>query len=86
MKKGEGADPRLIGDSTVSNVNRMFRVLEKIELPALGNVEEFISRHFDEEWIAFVLDVKTAHKRVKVALEDKGYSVFTAPDPEGNTR
>ncbi|CAE7395870.1 HFA1 [Symbiodinium sp. CCMP2592] len=52
----------------------------------LGDVEEFISRHPDVQWIAFVLDVKTAHKRVKVAPDEQGYSVFTAVDPQGNTR
>ena len=86
LVKKDGADPRLIGDSTISNANRLCRISEKIELPGLWDVEEFISRHSDEQWIAFVLDVKTAHKRIKVALEDQGYSVFTAVDPQGVTR
>ena len=83
----KGMAPRLVGDSTVSNANRLCRISEKIELPTPGAVEEFISRHSDEQWVAFVLDdVKTAHKRVKVAVEDQGYSVFTAVDPQGVTR
>ena len=86
LVKKDGADPRLVGDSTISNANRLCRISEKIELPGLGDVEEFISRHPDEQWVAFVLDVKTAHKRVKVAPDEQGYSVFTAVDPQGNTR
>ena len=84
----DGADPRLVADSTVSNsnANRLCRISEKIELPGLGAAEEFISRHPDEQWVAFVLDVKTAHKRVKVAPDEQVYSVFTAVDLQGNTR
>ena len=68
-EEGWGRPPP-VGDSAVSNANRLCRISEKIELPGLGDVEEFISRHPDEQWVAFVLDVKTAHKRVKVAPED----------------
>ena len=80
----DGADPRLVADSTVSNsnANRLCRISEKIELPGLGAVEEFISRHPDEQWVAFVLDVKTAHKRVKVS-PDAQYLLHHRETPGG---
>ena len=36
LVKKDGADPRLVGDSTISNANRLCSISEKIELPGLG--------------------------------------------------
>ena len=58
--KKDGSAPRLVGDSSVSNVNGLCRTREKIELPGA-----FVSRHAHQEWIAFSLDFKKAHKRIK---------------------
>ena len=79
----QGSDPRLIGDSTVSGANLLCRIGERIELPSLQDVAEFLSRHPDEEWVGFIMDVSKAHKRVKVAEEDQGYSLFAVIDKRG---
>ena len=76
----EGSPPRLIGDSTICNANLFSRVSEKIELPTLEDVAEFISRHPQDEWMAFVLDVCKVHKRVKVHPSEQGFSIFTVVD------
>ena len=85
LVKKDGCEPRLVGDSTVSNANRLCRISEKIELPGLAGVIQFMSRHRQQRWVAFSLDVKKAHKRVKVAPSEQGFSVFTAVDPQGRT-
>ena len=81
----EGSAPRLVGPSTVSKANRLSRIAEKIELPSLQqDVSSFLSRH-DGEWIAFILAVAKAHKRVKVAAAERGYSLFAVTDADGTT-
>ena len=81
----DGADPRLIGDSTVSGANGRCCISEKIELPSLADVVDFVSRHDDEVWVGFILDVSKAHKRVLVAHGERGYSLFTVVDEDGQT-
>ncbi|CAE7472172.1 Ubr3, partial [Symbiodinium pilosum] len=81
----DGAPPRLVGDSTVSNANLLCRVSEKIELPALEDVAQLVSRRPNEDWTAFVLDVSKAHKRVKVRHSEQGLSLFTVIDESGRT-
>ncbi|CAE7193802.1 unnamed protein product, partial [Symbiodinium necroappetens] len=61
------------------------RSWEKIELPGLAEVIRFMSRHQQQHWVAFSLDVKKAHKRVKVAPSEQDFSVFTAVDPQSRT-
>ncbi|CAE7763577.1 Ubr3, partial [Symbiodinium sp. CCMP2456] len=82
----EGSAPRLVGDSTVSNANRLCRIADKIELPSLQDVSSFLSHH-DGEWIAFILDVAKAHKRAKAAAAaaERGYSLFAVTDADGAT-
>ena len=62
----EGAAPRLIGDSSVSNANALCRIEERVELPGLRDVAAFLSRYPEQSWSAFSLDISKAHKRVKV--------------------
>ena len=81
----DGAPQRLVGGSTVSNANLLCRVSEKMELPALEEVAQFVSRHPNEDWTAFVLDVSKAHKRVKVRRSEQGLSLFTVIDESGRT-
>ena len=45
-----------------------------------------ISRYPHDQWMAFVLDVCKAHKRVKVHPSEQGFSIFTVVDADGNTR
>ena len=84
--KKEGADPCLIGDNTVSNANQLCRISEKVELPSLDDVAQFLSRHQRQDWVAFLLDVKPALKRVKVAPAERGFSIFALADPSGARR
>ena len=83
LAQKQGSDPHLIGDSTVSGANLLCRIGGPIELPSLQDVADFLSRHPDEEWVGFIMDVSKAHKRVKVAEEDKGYSLFAVIDERG---
>ena len=46
-----GAPPRLIGDSTISNVNCLCRIAEKIELPGLDSVSAFVSKYHAQDWV-----------------------------------
>ena len=84
--KKDGSAPRLIGDSSVSNANPLCRISEKVEMPTLDDVIQFLSRHAQEDWVAFMLDVKTAHKRVKVVSAERGFSLFAVVEPCGRRR
>ena len=83
LVKKEGSAPRLVGDSTVSHANSLCRIAERIELPSLQDVKQFLSRYPHNEWCGFLLDVSKAHKRVKVAPKERGYSLFAVIDHEG---
>ena len=86
LVKKEGSAPRLVGDSTVSGANLLCRIGERIEMPSLQDVSESLSRDPDALWTAFIMDVSKAHKRVKVAPEDCGFSLFAIIDSRGETR
>ena len=75
--------PRLVGDSSISHANQLCRIQEKVELPSLHDVAEFVSRHQDTCWTAFSLDVSKAHKRIKIDPAERGFSVFVAVDKRG---
>ena len=81
-----GATARLIGDSSVSGANAQCRIKERIELPTLGTVAQFLSRHPQEKWLAFSLDFSKAHKRVKVHPAEQGLSTFCVKDRSGATK
>lgn len=83
LVKKEGSAPRLVGDSTVSHANSLCRIAERIELPSLQDVKQFLSRYPHNEWCGFLLDVSKAHKRVKIAPKERGYSLFAVIDHEG---
>ena len=42
LVKKEGSQPRLIGDSSISNANQLSRICEKVELPSLADVAQFV--------------------------------------------
>ena len=83
LVKKEGSDPRLVGDSTISHANSLCRILEKVELPSLHDVSEFLSRHQRVRWTAFSLDVAKAHKHIRIIPAERGYSIFVAVDQRG---
>ena len=41
--KKDGSAPRLVGDSSISNVNGLCRIREKIELPGISSIGAFVS-------------------------------------------
>ena len=57
LVKKDGAAPRLVGDSTISNANRLCRIAERIELPTLQDVAAFCSLYPHTAWSGFLLDV-----------------------------
>ncbi|OLQ06360.1 Protein lap1 [Symbiodinium microadriaticum] len=81
--KKAGSAPRLIGDSSISNANHLCRISEKVEMPSLEDVSQFLSRRQGERWIAFLMDISKAHKRVKVAPKERGFSLFAVLEPGG---
>ena len=81
-----GAAARLIGDSSVSGANAQRRIKERIELPTLSTVAQFLSRHPQEQWLAFRLDFSKAHKQVKVHPAEQGLSTFCVKDRSGATK
>ena len=86
LVKKEGSQPRLIGDSSISNANQLSRICEKVELPSLEDVAQFVSRHQDTEWHAFSLDIAKAHKRIRVCHAERGLSLVAVVDSSGATR
>lgn len=72
----EGRKPRLIGDGTVSGTKDASRIPEKVHLPNLEAVQRFLSRNQDQDWTALSFDVRGAHKLVRVAEDQQGYSCF----------
>ena len=77
---------KLIGDSSISNANALCRIQERVELPGLDDVREFLTRHSEQEWDAFSFDVSKAHKRVKVHPSEQGLSLFSLRGRDGSTR
>ena len=72
----EGRKPRLIGDGTVSGTKDASKIPEKVHLPNLEAVQRFLSRNQGQDWTALSFDVRGAHKLVKVAEGQQGYSCF----------
>ena len=83
LVKKAGSEPRLVGDSSISCANQLSRIREKIELPSLFDIEQFVSRHPRDKWIAFSLDVAKAHKHMRVHPSEQGFSSFCAVDSAG---
>ena len=42
LVKKAGSEPRLVGDSSISCANQLSRIREKIELPSLFDIEQFV--------------------------------------------
>ncbi len=71
-----GKSPRLVADATAPGVNARCRIPERIELPTIRDVMRALAIHYalhpDEELAAVVIDVKAAHKQVKIREADGG--------------
>ena len=64
-------------DSTVPNVNHRARILEKVENPSLLSVKGSLQGYSNiSDLVAFSLDVKAAHKRVRIHPDEQGLLLF----------
>ena len=73
----EGKDPRLVLDSTVCNANTLCRIPEQVALPSSLDVHRsFLSSDLHGSWTGIALDVKAAHKRIKVSPAEQGALLF----------
>ena len=77
MRRQPGKKPRLVFDATVSNLNRTVQVPEVCQMPTLADIRgAFPLRNCAEPLQCWCLDVKGAHKLVKVLPSDFGTMGF----------
>jgi hypothetical protein len=76
--KATGRKPRLIGDSKVSGASPASTILEQTEAPSLASIAEALSRSNKpaDHWMFLSLDIKSAHKTVRLRIEDQGLALF----------
>ena len=81
----EGRDPRLVIDSTASGLNPRSWFPERSECPTMAGIMRFIARYYSgddgnskEKLSAFTLDVKSAHKRIKLHPKEFGRQFIEA--------
>ena len=73
----EGKEPRLVLDSSVCNANLLCSIPEHVSLPSSLDVHRsFLSSDQYGAWSALALDVKAAHKHIKVRPSDQGALLF----------
>ena len=76
----KGKDPRLVLDSTACNANTLCRIPEQVMLPPSLDVRRsFLSTDRFSSWAGVALDVKAAHKRIKVCTAEQGAFLFEWP-------
>ena len=79
-----GKKPRLFVDSTVCGTNPSCFIPETFALPSVDDVREcFPLRMHDGKLAGFALDVKSAHKTVRVRPADQGLLGVTLPSADG---
>lgn len=73
-----GKDDRLVGDSSAPGVSGRARFPNRMKHPRPADVEEALVRCAEEggDWMAITVDVKAAHKTMKVSEEDAGLCFF----------
>ena len=76
VRKNPGKEARLVLDSTAPCVHNGVTILEKVFNPTISDVAETFRLGDDEVWNGFTLDVKAAHKRVKVHPSELGLLLF----------
>ena len=79
-----GKKPRLVVDSTVCGTNPSCLIPETFALPSVDDVREcFPLRMHAGKLAGFALDVKSAHKTVRVRPADQGLLGVTLPSADG---
>lgn len=73
-----GKADRLVGDTTVSGVNPAAQLGEKVQYASVSDIARGLAlvAQQEEPWKAIVIDIKSAHKQVKVREEDGGLAFF----------
>ena len=80
-----GKKPRLVVDSTVCGTNPSCVIPETFSLPSIDDVREcFPLRMHSGNLAGFALDVKSAHKTVRVRPSDQGLLGVTLPARNGS--
>ena len=74
----DGKEDRLVGDSSAPGVSPKARFPNRMKHPGPGDVEEGMIRCQEAggNWVAITVDVKAAHKRIKVSKRDGGLAFF----------
>jgi len=78
----EGKDDRLVGDSKACGASPAARFPERAKHPTPASLQEGLSRAWEagetetDPWCAVTIDVKAAHKRIRMREQDGGLSLF----------
>ena len=74
----EGRSPRLVVDSSISGVTQSCALPNRILLPKISDVAACAPSHLGaEEWVAASIDVRKAHRLIKIHPEDQGLLSFS---------
>ena len=73
-----GKEARLVGDSAAPGASSKARFPNRMRHPRVRDVRRGIRRCWrtGKAWKAFTIDVKAAHKRIKIACRDGGMAFF----------
>ena len=82
IAKQQPTKPRLVLDSTISGLNPVSQqaVQEKCSYPKISHLQRCISPMISRPCTFFNLDVKSAHKRIKVKPDQQGLLAFQFQD------
>ena len=76
IRRVPGKESRLVLDSTAPGLNPGVNIKEKAFNPGLGDLQELRRSSPHEDWTGFMLDVKAAHKRIKLHESEHGLRMF----------
>lgn len=82
VAKQQPTKPRLVLDSTISGLNPISKqaIQEKCSYPKISHLQQCISPAISQPCTFLNLDVKSAHKRIKVKAEHQGLLAFQFRD------
>lgn len=70
--------PRLVLDTTISGVNPRTSIQEKVFYPTVADVRETFSAQPErQQYLGFLVDIRAAHKCIKVKPSERGLAAFT---------
>ena len=74
----DGKEDRLVGDSSAPGISPKARFPNRMKHPKTSDLEEGMlrCREAGGDWVAITVDVRAAHKRMKVAGQDGGLAFF----------